>query len=129
MIRHLFKMIWNKKKQNSLLMVEMFVSFLVVFAVFTLLVYNYQNYRRAMGFEYENVWVVNFNNPGESTSTDTLIMLKEAVRNQLKSMPEIQSISYTGSNLPFSMSTHNGALTFNKQSISGVNRYTVEDDY
>ena len=122
-------MIWNKKKQNSLLMVEMFVSFLVVFAVFTLLVYNYQNYRRSMGFEYENVWVVNLNNPGEAMSTDTLIMLRDAVRNQLKSMPEIQSISYTGSNLPFSMSTHNGSLTFNKQSISGVNRYTVEDDY
>ena len=39
MFKHLFKLIWNKKKQNFLLMSEMFFSFLVLFAVFTLLVF------------------------------------------------------------------------------------------
>ena len=43
MFKHLFKLIWNKKKQNFLLMSEMFVSFLVIFAVFTLMIYYYQN--------------------------------------------------------------------------------------
>ena len=33
MIKHLFKLIWNKKKQNFLMIIEMFVSFLVIFAV------------------------------------------------------------------------------------------------
>jgi putative ABC transport system permease protein len=129
MIRHLFKMIWNKKKQNMLLMVEMLVSFLVVFAVFTLLVYNYQNYRRDMGFESENVWVINFNNSENISSLDSIMMLREAVRNQLKSMPEIKAVSYSSANLPFAMSTHNGTLDHNKQTVSSVNRYTGEDDY
>jgi putative ABC transport system permease protein len=129
MIRHLFKMIWNKKKQNMLLMIEMLASFLVVFAVFTLLVYNYQNYRRDMGFEYENVWVINFNNSENISSLDAITMIREAVRNQLKSMPEIKAVSYTSANLPFAMSTHNGTLDHNKQKVSSVNRYTGEDDY
>jgi putative ABC transport system permease protein len=129
MIRHLFKMIWNKKKQNFLLMVEMLASFLVVFAVFTLLVYNYQNYRRSMGFEYENVWVINYDNSDNNSSLDSIRMFREVIRNQLKSMPEIKNVSYTSNNLPFSMSSNNGTLSFNKQTISGVNRYTVEDDY
>ena len=129
MISHLFKMIWNKKKQNMLLMIEMLASFLVVFAVFTLLVYNYQNYRRHMGFEPENVWVINFNNSENKSSLDSVIMLKETVRNQLKSMPEIKAVSYSSANLPFSMSNHNGTLDHNKQSVSSVNRYTAEDDY
>ncbi|HTE23339.1 ABC transporter permease [Flavitalea sp.] len=129
MIRHLFKMIWNKKKQNMLLMVEMLASFMVVFAVFTLLVYNYQNYRREMGFESDNVWVINFNNSENIASLDTILMFREAIRNQLKSMPEIKAVSYSSANVPFSMSTHNGTLDHNKQGISSVNRYTGEDSY
>ncbi|RYY26751.1 MAG: FtsX-like permease family protein [Chitinophagaceae bacterium] len=129
MVRHLFKMIWNKKKQNMLLMVEMLASFMVVFAVFTLLVYNYQNYRRNLGFEPGDVWVINFNNSENVNDLDTIMMLREAVRNQLKSMPEIKSVSYSSANVPFSMSTHNGSLTHGKQTVPGVNRYTGEDDY
>ena len=33
MIRHLFKLVWNRKRANALLVVEIFFSFLVVFAV------------------------------------------------------------------------------------------------
>ena len=33
MIRHLFKLIWNRKRTNVLMMTEIFVSFLVLFAV------------------------------------------------------------------------------------------------
>jgi putative ABC transport system permease protein len=129
MIRHIFKMIWNKKKQNALLMIEMLVSFLVVFAVFTLLVYNFQNFKRSMGFDYNNVWVINFNTNDEKAGLDTVLNSREGLRNQLKSMPEIRYLSYTGSNLPFSMSTNNGTITHNKQEVDAVNHYTVEDDY
>ena len=63
MLKHLFKLIWNKKKQNFLLIAEMLVSFLVIFAVFTLLIYFYRNYKQPMGFDYENVWAVKFDKP------------------------------------------------------------------
>ena len=33
MIRHVFKLIWNRKRTNFLMMTEIFVSFLVLFAV------------------------------------------------------------------------------------------------
>ncbi|WP_167516172.1 hypothetical protein [Mucilaginibacter metallidurans] len=46
MFKHLFKLIWNKKKQNFLLITEMLVSFLVLFAVFTLMMYYYNNYKK-----------------------------------------------------------------------------------
>ena len=35
MIRHLLKLVWNRKRANALIMAEIFVSFLVVFAVLT----------------------------------------------------------------------------------------------
>jgi putative ABC transport system permease protein len=51
MFKHLFKMIWNKKKQNSLLIVEILLSFLVIFAVFTFGLNSYNNYAKPMGIE------------------------------------------------------------------------------
>lgn len=129
MIRHLFKMIWNKKKQNSLMIVEMLASFMVVFAVFTLLVYNYQNFSRSMGFDYQQVWVVNFNTSDQEENLDTIRMSREAIRNQLKSMPEIKFITYASQNVPFSMSANNGSIQHKNEQISRVNRFTVEDDY
>ena len=36
MIRHVFKLIWNRKRTNFLMMTEIFVSFLVLFAVVAL---------------------------------------------------------------------------------------------
>ena len=38
MIRHLLKLVWARKRANALLIVEIFFSFLVVFAVVTLAV-------------------------------------------------------------------------------------------
>ena len=50
MIRHLFKLIWNRKRTNLLMMTEIFVSFLVLFAVVALAVYCADNWRRPLGF-------------------------------------------------------------------------------
>ena len=36
MIRHLLKLVWNRKRANTLILVEIFISFLVVFVVATL---------------------------------------------------------------------------------------------
>jgi putative ABC transport system permease protein len=58
MIKHLFKMIWNRKRSNLLITIEIFFSFLVLFAVMLLGVYSLDCYLRPLGFNYENVWDV-----------------------------------------------------------------------
>jgi putative ABC transport system permease protein len=79
MFKHLFKLIWNKKKQNFLLMSEMLISFLVIFAVFTLLVYYYNNYKKPMGLDYEDVWLVNYSNSYKTSNTDSLNLFYETL--------------------------------------------------
>ena len=108
MIRHLFKMIWNKKKQNALLISEMLISFLVLFAVFTLLVYNYQNYKRPMGFAYENVWLVSYSNAVKTSNSDSLTLFYETLRQTIKSMPQVKEISFCSDNVPFFQNTSQG---------------------
>ena len=59
MIRQLVKLCWNRKRAQALVAVEVFFSFLVVFAVMTVAVYNLDNYRRPLGFDYQGVLNVN----------------------------------------------------------------------
>src|SRR3954463_5153018 len=101
MFTHLFKLIWNKKKQNALLITEMFISFIVMFAVFTLVVFSYKNYRTPMGFDYENVWAVSFMQPENIKSNDSAVMYQEALKKSLKALGAITEVSFCGFNLPF----------------------------
>ena len=110
MFKHLFKLIWNKKKQNFLLMSEMLVSFLVIFAVFTLMVYYYNNYKKTMGFDYQDLWLVNYNNTYQTKSTDSLNIFYENLRQSIKSMPQVKQVSFCSDNIPFSQNTWSGRL-------------------
>ena len=56
MLKHLFKLVWNRKRTNFLIILEIFFSFLVLFAVVTLGVFYADNYNHSLGFTYENVW-------------------------------------------------------------------------
>ena len=58
MIKHLFKLIWNRKRTNVLTVVEIFFSFLALFAVAAFGVYYADNSRRPLGFSYDSVWVI-----------------------------------------------------------------------
>ncbi|SIN84116.1 ABC transporter permease [Chitinophaga niabensis] len=129
MIRHLFKLIWNKKKQNFLLIMEMLVSFMVMFAVFSLLVFYYTNYKRPMGFVYEDVWALTFNNNRlDVKAPDSIAMYYENIKRRIASFPEVRSVSYVSGNSPFSANTTNSNIEVNKATFS-AHIYRVDDDY
>ena len=59
MIRHLFKLVWNRKRTNALIILEIFFSFLVVFVVATLgVVLPRQLPAPARASSGKNVWNV-----------------------------------------------------------------------
>jgi putative ABC transport system permease protein len=128
MTKHLFKLIWNKKKQNFLLMSEMLVSFLVIFAVFTLMVYYYNNYKKTMGFDYQNLWVVNYNNTYQTKSTDSLNTFYDNLRQTIKSMPQVKEVSFCSDNVPLSQNQWTGEVHYKNISTGGDN-YIVDDNY
>ncbi|HNP22052.1 MAG TPA: ABC transporter permease [Panacibacter sp.] len=129
MIRHLFKLAWNKKKQNFLLITEMFVSFIVMFAVFTLMVFYYNNYKTSMGFDYDNVWVANYTPPQNITTTDSFQIFHQSLGNMVRSMPQVNDISFTSANVPFAMSTNSTEVSFGNNRHIRTNVYQTENDY
>jgi putative ABC transport system permease protein len=128
MFKHLFKLIWNKKKQNFLLMSEMLVSFLVIFAVFTLMVFYYNNYKKPMGLEYQNLWVVGYNNTYKTTNTDSLNIFYENLRQTIKSMPQVKEVSFCSDNVPFSQNQWSGGVHYKNASPNSA-FYNVDDSY
>lgn len=111
MLSHLLKLIWKKKTSNFLLTLEIFFSFLVLFAVCSLATYFVQNYRNASGIQSENVWVlfVVFN-------TDTTANA-DIIRQQLKTYPQVESFSFCSSNVPYSFSSMNSGIRYNNTEV------------
>jgi putative ABC transport system permease protein len=58
MTRHLLKLVWNRKRSNALMILEICVSFLVVFVVATMGLFLLDNYRLPLGYEWKNAWNV-----------------------------------------------------------------------
>ncbi len=107
---------------------EMLVSFLVMFAVFTLIVYYYQNYTRPRGFEFEKVWAVNYQSPQGMSDKDSIAAFNQSLKQLIKSMPQVENVSFAASNIPFSMSTHNTNVSHEKISEM-AHIYAVDDEH
>lgn len=58
MIRHLFKLVWNRKRTNALIVLEIFCSFLVVFGVSAAALYLYRRYEQPLGFDPADLWYI-----------------------------------------------------------------------
>ena len=56
MIRHLCKLVWNRKRANALTAFQIFISFLIVFITASLAVDKVNTYRQPLGFSYEDRW-------------------------------------------------------------------------
>ena len=138
MIRHLFKVIWNRKRANALVIAEIFVCFLVLFAVSTLSIYSWTNYHRPLGFAYENVFSVDvqfaesrgdgqtsLTGPAAAASSAPAAPVPEnpnesrqrALLGLVKSDPSVENAAWA-SPLPFSHSNEQRSFRFRKRELS-----------
>ena len=89
MIRHLFKLIWNRKKLNLLMISGIFISFLALFLVFSSIGYAAFNFLKPIGYAYEDVWYVSLdwkNQSAESiqktlTQIENILLAEEKIEN------------------------------------------------
>ncbi|WP_299989703.1 ABC transporter permease [uncultured Pontibacter sp.] len=127
MIRHLFKLIWNRKKSNFLLMTEIFFCFLVLFGVVSLIVYNVRNYTKPLGFEYDNVWLLTMRPSADSAALNHQNLV-QAVQ-QVRAYPEVEYAALTNSNAPFAFSQMTDNLSYDNKRSTQADHYQVDDDY
>jgi putative ABC transport system permease protein len=125
MIRHWMRLIWNRKRANFLIMVEIFISFLVLEGVVLIGAQYVYNYRHPLGFSIENVWVINLDPKEDADAVrvrqrETFRRLLHAVRD----MPEVEAAAGTFTP-PYGNSTWGSRVTVNGRDIDyGVNEVT-----
>jgi putative ABC transport system permease protein len=129
MYKHLFKLIWNKRRQNFLFLSEILVSFLVIFAVFSLMVFYFLNFRKPQGFDYSKVWSIRYDNRFAKTSVDSLNTFFSALTRDLKALPQVKEVSFTASNFPYADSHSTTGFTIKGKEYSRINFYQADDDY
>jgi putative ABC transport system permease protein len=106
---------WNSKSNHALLIVEILVSFLVLFAVWSFVFSEYSNYVRPMGFDYKNVWILQFEN--KDSDVDYLIKNKTQLLNRVKSFDEVEEATINTGPLPFEGSTHSTVIKYDETAI------------
>ena len=97
MTRHVLRLIWNRKRTNLLMMAEIFVAFLVLFAVISLGVYTADLWRQPIGFTPDRIWNVAIDM--KQTTNDTYLPAQQETVRQvllaLKDFPEIEQSAGT----------------------------------
>ena len=90
-LKHLFKLMWNRRKMNLLMIIEIFISFIIIFVLAQSLVKFAVYYSEPLGFEYKNIWNLEVNsNNMENTEARKEI---ELIKQEIKSYAEVIEIS------------------------------------
>lgn len=148
MIQHIFKIIWKKRGQNGFLFFELILSFLVLFAVFSLIIKHMNLYQTPLGFDTENVGVAfidfegvkkdfmtdskvqlsndkiqSFMSKNSSKSLDTLAYLEklERVKQAVNEISGIEKTAYSINVVPFNNSNW---ISGNEQNDPEIISYT-----
>lgn len=125
MLRHLFTLIWNRKRANLLLISEVFFSFVVLFGVGAVLITIGKNYLAPHGFDYADVWRLQVR-AGQGLQMPRA-QLDEVLR-QVRALPGVRTVALTSGNLPFTFSTSNSTFGYKgKTALSNV--YDADDRY
>lgn len=129
MIRHLLKLVWNRKRANALIVAEICISFLVVFGVIAGAVTFASNWNDPLGFEWRNVWDVRmefdveFHDKAPQELHDSVMRMLTEVR----SFPEVAAAAVSNTP-PYAFSTSNGVRSIGGRTIH-MTMEDVTDDF
>jgi putative ABC transport system permease protein len=126
MMRHLVRLVWNRKRANALIMLEIFFTFLVLFAVGTLGIYLLDNWRHPLGFDWHNVWAVQMETPQQSDDTFTPEQVQTADRlaREVASLAQVEQVAGVMT-APLSQGQYSWGITANgRQIFMDVNEVT-----
>ena len=118
MTRHLLKLVWNRKRANALIMLEIFFTFLVVFGVGTLGLYLWDNWRRPLGFDWQNVWAVQLDMQQSSDDTFTPEQVETAARlaREVEALDQVEGVG-AAMMTPFMFGNYSSGQTINGRDV------------
>lgn len=119
MIKHILQLLWNKKRSNVLLMLEIFLAFAVLFAVFSFSIYNLRNFSHPMGFETAGRLALTLEYQGGRDSAEVALMLEQLNR-ELRDLEFVEEIATSSYAWPYSGSMSRTSTETDGVSISMI---------
>lgn len=94
MIRHVFKLVWNRKRSTFLVGLEIFICFLVLCGIIAAGTHYLIRWQRPLGFDYQDIWSVDIGGMGygdskEKQATNRASMV-DLIRG-VKAMPDVEA--------------------------------------
>lgn len=119
MTRHLLKLVWNRKRANALIILEIFFTFLVVFGVGTLGLFLWDNWRRPLGFDWRNVWAVGIDMQQTTDNKFTPEQVETAARlaREVASLDAVEGVA-GGMMTPFTFGQYSSTITMNGRDVT-----------
>ena len=128
MIRHLLKLVWNRKRSTALLMAEIAASFLVVFGVVAFALHALANWNRPLGYDWRDVWALDID-MNVTTDDDWTPEQVQTFRDLLaaaRELPRVQAAAGIFS-MPYDFSTSNGSVEYQKRSTYALVNEVTDD--
>ena len=107
MIRHIFKLVWNRKRSTGLITVEILISFLVLCTILAAGAQYLSLWQRPLGFEYKNVWTVEIDGMRYRAEEAEMAFNRQSMADLIRAvdaMPEVEAVA-VATNQPYSHSS------------------------
>jgi putative ABC transport system permease protein len=107
MTRHLLRLIWNRKRSNFLIMVEILSAFLVLEGVVLMATHYANNYRQPLGFSIDRVWGVRIDTKERTEDKAVHAAQMATVRqlfNAVRDLPQVEA-ACGGFTIPYANSS------------------------
>jgi putative ABC transport system permease protein len=131
MIRHLFRLIWNRKRSNFLIMVEILCAFLVLEGVMVMATHYANNYRQPLGFSIDRVWGIRMDAKARDEDKSVRAAQMATVHqlfNAVRDLPQVEALC-AGFTTPYAnASWTNGHKMNGRQLLYAMNLATDDCD-
>lgn len=118
-MKQLFKQIYNERRSNAFLWIELLLVFVVLWYIVDLVYVTLHVYYQPMGFNIENTYILRVNrltdkstefNP-ELTIKDDIIALKK-IADRLSHRPEVESVCISQNSIPYNEGCSGASFRF-----------------
>jgi putative ABC transport system permease protein len=129
MTRHLFRLIWNRKRSNFLIMVEILCAFLVLEGVVLMASYYANNYLHPLGFTIDRVWGIRMDakargeDKGERAAQMATV---QQLFNAVRDMPEVEAVC-SGFTTPYANSSWTGGHKMSGRDVNYAMNSATDD--
>jgi putative ABC transport system permease protein len=129
MIRHIFRLVWNRKRSTGLILVEVLICFLVLCGVLATGVHLLNEWRKPVGFDYSHVWSATIDGMTYGSEGEELAAEREALAGMLRAvraLPEVESVALS-TNTPYSGSTWSNSTKIDGENVTYLWNHVSDD--